>query len=39
MIDFVHFEYERVDSDFALNWFRDHELEREMVIRYFSAGE
>ena len=39
MIDFVHFEYEPVDSDFALNWFRDHELEREMVIRYFSAGE
>lgn len=39
MIDFVTFEYEPVDSDFALNWFRDHELEREMVIRYFSAGE
>ena len=39
MIDSVHFEYEPVDSDFALNWFRDHELEREMVIRYFSAGE
>ena len=39
MIDFVHFEYEPVDSDFALNWFRDHELERDMVIRYFSAGE
>ena len=39
MIDFVHFEYEPVDSDFALNWFRDHELEREMVIHYFSAGE
>lgn len=36
MIDFVHFEYEPGDKDVVLNWFRENDAQREMILEYFS---
>ena len=38
MIDFVHFEYEPVDSNFVLDWFQKHVTERELVVDYLNES-